>query len=181
MAKKWSNLNLPGALHFVTGATLGRRSAFSDSENCELFLGTLAKLKEEWPSKIIAYVLMPDHFHLICNPQDGGIREFAGKLKSLSARSILSDAPESQLWQESFKALPLWSGYMIWQKIHYIHGNPLKAKLCTATADYRWSSFRTFYKGVDEPLQVDQDWWWPGDVEKLENAGRELGWKGGRP
>ncbi len=34
---------------------------------------------------------------------------------------------------------------MIWQKIHYIHGNPVKARLVTSTKDYPWSSFRAFY------------------------------------
>lgn len=49
---------------------------------------------------------------------------------------------------------------MIWQKINYIHNNPLKAGLVRSTADYRWSSFRSFY-GVDDALlpNVDADWW----------------------
>ena len=78
-------------------------------------------LKVEWPFKLIAYVLMPDHFHLIVNPKDGLIRELAGKLKSLTARRIIDEAkgfsflkekPEPdgsvhQVWQESFKAVPL--------------------------------------------------------------------------
>jgi REP-associated tyrosine transposase len=124
MAKKWSNLNLPGALHFVTANVLDREQVFRDISSCSFFLGELQTLSEKWPSKLIAYVLMPDHFHLISNPRDGRIREFVGALKSLIARRV-----GRELWQQSFKAVPLWSDWMIWQKINYIHANPVRARL----------------------------------------------------
>lgn len=82
-----------------------------------------------------------------------------------------------QIWQESFKATPLWSAWMIWQKINYIHANPLKARLVTSSRDYPWSSFRAFYEGTNEPLPVDHEWWWPEDSEKLSMAMKELGWR----
>jgi hypothetical protein len=122
---------------------------------------------------------MPDHFHLIANPRDGKIREWIGALKSLSAKRLLELGPspsglddgQRQVWQESFKALPLWSGWMIWQKINYIHSNPVRAKLANSAKDYRWSSFPSFYLEETDPLlQVDKDWWWPDDVQKLERA-----------
>jgi REP element-mobilizing transposase RayT len=130
MARKWSNLNLPGALHFVTGKFLDRAAIFTETSCCNAFLSELESLNQKWPSKLIAYVLMPDHFHVIANPRDGRIKEFVGALKSLSARGIVrvckrfrfqSDADGHQVWQESFKAMPWWSGWMIWQKINYIH------------------------------------------------------------
>jgi len=130
---------------------------------------------------------MPDHCHLIVNPQDGRIREFTGALKSLSARAIVLAAQginfkvnsegSHQVWQESFKAVPLWSAWMIWQKINYIHANPVKAGLVSSAQDYRWSSFRALYRGTGEPLPVDRDWWWPDDSEKLSKAMKDLGWR----
>jgi REP element-mobilizing transposase RayT len=89
MASKWSNLNLPGALHFVTGNFLDRMRVFTDGACCEAFIGELRSINQKWPSKLIAYVLMPDHVHLISNPLDGRIREFIGELKSLSAKRIV--------------------------------------------------------------------------------------------
>jgi putative transposase len=185
MAQKWSNLNLPGALHFVTGNFINRIPVFTESECCKVFLSELKTLNQDWPSKLIAYVLMPDHFHLIVNPRDGRIREFTRNLKRRAAKAILKETsrikfPETeeghQVWQESFKAVPLWSGWMIWQKINYIHSNPVKAKIVNSAKDYQWSSFRSFYLQGDESLAVDHDWWWPDDVEKLSKAMKELGW-----
>ena len=189
MARKWSNLNLPGALHFVTGNLINRVPIFSQERCCLAFLEVCATLLQQWPSKIIAYVLMPDHFHLILNPQDGNIKGFAGALKSLAAnriieltddRRFLLKKPDAngnlhRVWQESFKAIPLWSAWMIWQKINYIHANPVRARLVPSARDYRWSSFRALYLDSGEPLAVDHDWWWPDDSEKLSKAVKKLG------
>ncbi len=59
---------------------------------------------------------------------------------------------------------------MIWQKINYIHANPVKAGLAGSAGDYPWSSFRPFYLSEQEPLAVDHDWWWPDDALKLKDA-----------
>ncbi len=60
---------------------------------------------------------------------------------------------------------------MIWQKINYIHANAVKAKLVDSTAEYKWSNFGAFYFDEEDPLlQVDKDWWWPDDVQKLKEA-----------
>ena len=60
---------------------------------------------------------------------------------------------------------------MIKQKTNYIHANPVRAGLAKTAVDYRWSSFHGFYSNeIEEMLQVDKEWWWPEDVEKLRKA-----------
>ena len=187
MARKWSNLNLPGALHFVTGIFLDRQSVFTDPACCRSFLDELQKLNLKWPCKLITYVLMPDHFHLIVNPRDGEIQEYTGHLKAVVAKAIIKANVRftfpcveigHQVWQESFKSVALWSSWMIWQKINYTHNNPVQARLVKSAKDYYWSGFRSFYQMGDEPLAVDHDWWWPDDAEKLSKAMKEMGWYG---
>jgi REP element-mobilizing transposase RayT len=186
MARKWSNQNIPGALHFVTGNFLNRLLVFTDPNCCTSFLEKLCELNRDWPSKLITYVLMPDHFHMIVNPRDGKIKEFTGYLKAVSAKAIVQANTRfrfeevekgHQVWQESFKSMGLWSGWMIWQKINYIHANPVKARLVKSARDYQWSGFRSFYLLGDDPISVDHDWWWPDDVEKLTKAVKEMGEK----
>jgi putative transposase len=175
----------------VTGNLINRAPIFIEDAACLAFFKVCKKLKDEWPAKVIAYALMRDHFHLIVNPRDGDIRGFNGALKSLSAREMINlcahnqflrdrtdvDGSTHQVWQESFKAQPLWSSWMIWQKINYIHANPVKARLVNSAKDYRWSSFCAFYKDSQEPLPVDRDWWWPDDSKKLSMAVKKLGWR----
>jgi len=185
MARKWSNLNLPGALHFVTGNCINRLPVFTEDACCKAFLDELKKLNEKLPARLIVYVLMPDHFHLISNPIDGRIREFCRDLKSKAAKQIVKVTRRfqfpvtkdgHQVWEQGFKSLPLWSGRMIRQKINYTHANPVKARLVKSARDYYWSSFRTFHWEGDEPLAVDHDWWWPDDAEKFSKALKEMGW-----
>jgi len=187
VAKKWNNKNLPGALHFITANCDKRLAVFKAEANCLLLFETINELKRQRPFKLIAYVAMPDHCHLIVNPRDGAITDLTGAIKGISARRMIDASPlgtfllekpspdgaTHQVWQDSFKAFPLWSDWMIWQKINYIHNNPLNARLVRSAADYRWSSFRAFYLGSSEPLPVDKDWWWPDDVKKLEIGAAE--------
>jgi putative transposase len=112
MARKWSNLNLPGALHFVTGNCINRIPVFTEPACCQAFLAELESLNREWPAKLIAYVLMPDHFHFISNPRDGRIIEFCRDLKSKAAKAIVQTSRRfhfpmnedgHQVWQESLR------------------------------------------------------------------------------
>ena len=159
---------------------------FHKEDRCCLeLLKVLKELLDKWPWKLISYVIMPYHFHLILNPEDGNIRGFCGAFKSLSAKGLIQltndkrfvlnkpnrDGSIHQVWRESFKAFPLWSAWMIWQKINYIHNNPIRAKLVQSAKDYRWSSFRAFYLDSEEPLRVDHNWWWLDDVEAIGRNG----------
>ena len=51
MARKWSNLNIPEALHYVTGNVLNRLPVFTDPACCTSFLDELRTLNRNWPSK----------------------------------------------------------------------------------------------------------------------------------
>jgi hypothetical protein len=46
MARKWSNLNLLGALHFVTGNCINRFPVFIEPECCRAFLDQLKALNQ---------------------------------------------------------------------------------------------------------------------------------------
>jgi REP element-mobilizing transposase RayT len=69
MARKWSNQNLPGAFHYVTGNVRNRIPVFKRDDCCQEFLKVFRDLLHDWPSKLIAYVLMPDHIHFDSKPQ----------------------------------------------------------------------------------------------------------------
>jgi hypothetical protein len=71
--------------------------------------------------------------------------------------------------------MPLWSLWMIRQKIDYIQANPVKARLVDSAKDYQWTSFRAFYFNSSDPLPVDHEWWWSDDSEKFNKAINDLG------
>ena len=103
---------------------------------------------------------------MILQPQDGRITTLMGKIKSLSARRILSQLKKShktalleklkkpsigkkghthQVWQQGFHTVELWNEWFIKKKIDYLHANPLRAGLVESARDYPWSSFQLLH------------------------------------
>jgi REP element-mobilizing transposase RayT len=130
------------------------------------------------PAKLIAYVVMPTHLHAIVNPRDGGIVRFCQQWKAGATTAVLHAAHaahhaavvqwltatatgQAQLWQDGKHNLHLYSEWMIWQKIHYIHNNPLRWHLAPHADAYPYSSFTAMYY-PERPviIPIDRDWWW---------------------
>ena len=122
------------------------------------------RLKE--PFKLIGYVIMPDHFHLLANPLDLDISIIVGRIKGRAAVAILNwlrseghsislaklalakplkTGKTHAVWQVEFAAVDIWSRKFVRQKLQYIHMNPVRAGSCRSPAEWRWSSFRAYF------------------------------------
>ena len=140
----------PNLVHYVTGVTHARVPIFRNEQACSLFIEALAATRLKEPFKLIGYVLMPDHFHLLANPLCLDISVIAGRLKGRAASSILAWLRDEQyvvslaklklarplksgqthaVWQQDFSAVDVWSRKFIRQKLIYIHNNPVRAGL----------------------------------------------------
>lgn len=127
---------------------------------------------------IYAYVVMPDHLHLITDavlkPSKvlqyiNGIisRRVIDHLKERGHNASLQKLRHEDkgrgyrysLWEHHNNAFSITSEDMFMQKVNYIHQNPVRAGLVERTEDYRWSSVRIWKRCPleDEPLIVDID------------------------
>lgn len=153
-------------LQFVTTRTNRKLPLFGRQELCAEFLAALREVREKHSFELFAYVVMPDHVHLLVRPQDGRISALMRKIKSLSARRMIErlkrPGPDRllvslrrsppgrrrhtyEVWQDGFHAVPLWSNWMVRKKIDYIHPNPLRKGLVKSAKEYPWSSFNGYY------------------------------------
>jgi putative transposase len=140
------------------------------------FVQSLADLRREWPIDLLAWVVMPEHVHLVVAPRQGGvdIGRFQGAIKERTARLAVSwlqaHAPEwfpritvregcrvrRRFWQPG-------GGYdrnidriaMLEHSINYIHMNPVKRGLVASPQDWVWSSAR-WYAGT-RPALIEMD------------------------
>ena len=127
---------------------------------------------------LFAYVLMPDHVHLLTDrPREPSrVLQF---IKGIVSRRVLGFLKENKyetslrklqhynwkrshrysLWQHDSDVFSVTSESMFMQKVNYIHLNPVRAGLVERAIDYRWSSARFWNKCTteDEPLHVDID------------------------
>ncbi len=126
---------------------------------------------------LFAYVIMPEHLHVLA---DGTLqasetlryingilsRRVIGYLKQggfTTSLEKLRGAPKGRWYEYSLvdhhsNALPVFSETFFMQKVNYIHLNPVRAGLVARAEDYRWSSARSWSRRVvveDEPLRMD--------------------------
>jgi putative transposase len=192
MGKKRPHPTKPGVLHFVTTVTLRRIPLFKSQTLCRCFCDALTEVRGQREFRLVAFVLLPDHVHILVNPKDGNISTLIGQIKAKAAERVVAalqagghtrmlaqlaaerqDAHRSQhhaVWQESFRQLEVWSEWMIRQKINYIHANPVKHRVVARTVDYLWSSYHSFYRLGGAVIEVDREWWWEG-VERIMQKG----------
>ena len=91
---------LPGAgTYFVTSVTSGRRRLFQVAANAKLLLETLQAYRHQGHYKLHAFVVMPDHIHLLLTPQGETIERVMGLTKGGSSHRLASKRP---VWQRGF-------------------------------------------------------------------------------
>lgn len=178
MAKRFNRGDQIGVLHYVTLKVRERNSIFFQDPYIHAVLTSLRQHCDEHPARLIAYVGMPDHLHFINNPRDGKILHFLGQFKPAATLAVrdaalragdtavldwLHATPDGhpQLWQDGKHSLDLYSDWMIWQKINYIHANPVRRQLVRYPNEYPYSSFSAFYPCEETPLiSIERGWWW---------------------
>lgn len=97
-------------------------------------------------AKIIAYCLMPNHFHFILlQNRDHGIRIYLQKLiNSYSHYFNLKKEQKGPLFESPFKAVRVETEEQLLHLSRYIHLNPVTAYLSETPADYLYSSFSAY-------------------------------------
>ena len=61
---------IPNAIVFITQVVDGRQPVFGNQMHHDLLLQTLRNVKQIHHFKMLAYVFLPDHFHLLIRPTD---------------------------------------------------------------------------------------------------------------
>ncbi|NJN82592.1 MAG: hypothetical protein HC802_10195 [Caldilineaceae bacterium] len=59
---------VPNAVVFITQAVQRRQPVFQHPQYLELLKATMREAKERYPFHMLAYVFLPDHFHLLIRP-----------------------------------------------------------------------------------------------------------------
>lgn len=185
----------PNLVHYATSVTFNRAPVFRSEKACSLFIDALAKTREKEPFKLIGYVVMPDHIHLLANPLALDISVVVGRLKGRAAVAILGwlrterhstslaklalqrplkSGQTHAVWMKEFSAVDIWSRKFIRQKLHYIHMNPVRAGLCDHPGKWRWSSYDAYlpHEPGTVPIEIDKRWLWSEEELSAAHSGR---------
>jgi putative transposase len=131
-----SRASRPGTF-FVTTSTHDRRRLFRVDKNAQLFLDTLQHYRHEGYYKLHAFVVMPDHVHLILTPLEITLERAVGMIKGGFSRRLGSKFP---VWQRGFTDHRIRDAADMEARRKYLLMNPVKAGLVESVETYRWSS-----------------------------------------
>ncbi len=123
--------------YFITSATNNRRRLFQTETNAELFLETLQHYRREGDYKLHAFVVMPDHIHLLLTPNDITLERAMQLIKGGFSRRLASKFPA---WQRGFTDRRMRDREDFETHRDYIHHNPVRARLCQLPEQYQFSS-----------------------------------------
>ena len=68
------------------------------------------------------------------------------KLSVMEELAVHAKDRKYEVWERNSLGVPLWTNEVFWQKLDYIHHNPVKAGLCNYPEDYKYSSASFYYK-----------------------------------
>ena len=186
---KTFTIEKPNTFYYVTSVTYARVSVFRDDQACDILISVFAEVRELFPYKLVAYVIMPDHFHVIVNPIDGDISKWLLRVRGNSARKIIDrlkdeandyllgrlelDSTQKRnhkyaLWQKDPSIVDLHSNKFLRQKSDYIHMNPVKAGLIDHPAKWKWSSYHAYlpHEPGNVPIEMDRRPYWTDEDVK---------------
>lgn len=135
----------------------GRAHVFHADGDYQAFSDLLEQACERLPMRLLAYCLMPNHFHLALWPhRDGDLSRWMHWLLTAHVRRYHRWHHSSgHLWQGRFKAFPIEQDEHLLTVLRYIELNPVRAHLVARAEDWRWSSARAWCEGTSAAaLQV---------------------------
>jgi putative transposase len=124
---------------FVTAITDNRRRLFQNDANARLFIETLQHYRAEGFYRLYAFVVMPDHVHLLITTDDlaGAMQRIKGGFSHRLGARIRSKFP---VWQRGFADHLVLNREQFDSRREYIHQNPVRARLVERAEDYAHSS-----------------------------------------
>ena len=151
-------IQYPGALYHVVSRGDRGGPIFVDDTDRESFLKTLDEVCAKASWRIHAYVLMPDHFHLILKtPEANLVAGMQWCLGTFTTRFNVRHGQRGHLFAGRYKAAPIdpRGGYLQ-TAVDYVHLNPARARLIQEhqpLRDFPWSSFGSYLMTLDEAEQ----------------------------
>ncbi len=123
-------------VYFVTTCTLGRRRVLATPTAAGIIRQIFRESLSAWGWRIGRYVVVPDHVHFFCSPDDpalGDLSTLVRRFKSLAAVRLARQGAPGAVWQPEFFDHLLRHGESYQQKWEYVRDNPVRAGLVPRT------------------------------------------------
>ena len=163
--------------HYMTWTIVGWLPVFTRRESTEIIFNSWRFLQLEREFQLLGYVILENHLHLIAtapnlataikNSKSFTALQIVELLERRNARQLLrglaalklpnKTESEHQVWQEGSHPKMIETDEMLWQKLQYIHNNPVQRGYVDDPLHWRYSSARN-YAGLPGLIDVVTDW-----------------------
>lgn len=159
-----------GEIYFWTATINNWQTLLIDDDFKDIIVNSLMFLSHKKNIDVFAFVIMPNHIHLIwrINKNNGKEASHASFLKhtahafklklwdvhpnELQKYAVSQSNKGYEFWQRDSLAIKLFSEDMAFQKLDYIHANPVSGKwnLVDDFCDYKYSTAKFYHLGINE-------------------------------
>ncbi len=144
-----------GHLHFVTFSCHDRRPYLGTPKARGLFEHALERMRVRYDYVVVAYVVMPEHVHLLLSePRKGNLAKAIQAIKlSVSVRR-----KERPFWLPRYHDFNVFTEKKTIEKRRYTHRNPVARGLVQKPDEWVWSSFRHWWSGERGAVEIESPW-----------------------
>lgn len=141
-----------GLCYHIINRGNARAAVFHQPGDYRAFVALLREAAARVPMRVLAYCLLPNHFHVAVWPRaDGDLSRWMQWLLTAHVRRYHRHYRTSgHVWQGRFKAFPIQQDEHLLTVLRYIERNPLRAGLVARAEDWLWSSVREW--GTADPF-----------------------------
>jgi len=151
-----------GYVYHVLNRANARMSIFDDAGDYEAFETVLAEAVQRTQMRLLAYCLMPNHWHLLAWPRtDDQLSRFVGWLTLTHTQrwhANRNSIGSGHLYQGRFKSFPMQSDEHFFTVARYVERNALRAGLVRRAERWRWGSLYRWLRGSTEDKALLATW-----------------------
>lgn len=147
---------------FITKCLHPRIPVLTESMLARAIIETLARYRREGQLLLAAFVVMPDHWHVLLGvPAPGKLAAVMKRINgSIGKHTAEALRGRGTAWQDGYYDTGIRTGRQFTYVRHYIEENPLRARLVAARSDWPWSSCNWEWQ-----RDLDLPWPWPFNRE----------------
>lgn len=160
-----------GICYHVINRGNARAQVYHEQSDYRAFLSLMKLACEQVPMRVLAYCLMPNHFHFVLWPHNDGdlSRWMHWLLTSHVRRHHRVNGTSGRIWQGRFKAFPIQQDRHLLTVMRYVERNPVKANLVACATHWDWSSVSRSTAAIARELQSESPVTKPGNWPEVVN------------
>jgi putative transposase len=145
-------------LHFITFSCYRRLPKLGSAAAKNAFEHSLERTRRRYQFRVIGYVVMPEHVHLLLSePEDGTLATALQALKQSVSRTLALRAREP-FWEARYYDFNVWTAKKHAEKLRYLHRNPVARGLVAEPEGWAWSSYRHYATGLEGIVEIESEW-----------------------